>query len=57
MMIKTAEQIWNAALAMSPGYLIDRFLDWMEELSITMVPAQADRLACIEVRTEARLDR
>lgn len=52
MMIKTAVQMWDAALARSPGYLIDKLLDWIEELSNTVVVAQPDSLALIEVRTE-----
>ena len=42
---KTAKQMWNAALAMSPSYLIDKFLDWVEELSIAKTPAQVNGLA------------
>jgi hypothetical protein len=49
--------MWSAALAMRPGYLIDKFLDWIEELSNTMVAAQADTLALTEARIEARRDR
>jgi hypothetical protein len=52
MMIKTAERMWGAALLMSPGYLIDKFLDWIEELSEAMVPARVEEL----VRVEARRD-
>jgi hypothetical protein len=54
---KTAKQICAAALATSPGYLIDKFLDWIEQLSVTMVPAQMDGLVCIEIRTERLHDR
>jgi hypothetical protein len=57
MMIKTAVQVWDAALATRPGHLIDKFLDWIEELSNTMVAAQPDTPALIEVRIEARRDR
>ena len=57
MMIKTAEQMWGAALLMlSPGCLIDKFLDWLEELRGAMVPAQIDGLAGNAERTEALLD-
>ena len=55
MMIKTAIQtiqIWRTALATRPGHLIDKFLDWMEELSITMMPVEMNELACIEVRVD-----
>jgi hypothetical protein len=54
MMTRAAEQIRRAVLAMSPRYLIDRFLNWTEQLSIMMAPAQVNRLACIEARTKAR---
>ena len=57
MMIKTAAQVWDAALAIRPGHLIDKFLDWIEELTSTMVPARGDGLVCIEVRTDVRRDR
>jgi len=56
-MTRTAKQMWGAAVATSPGYLIDKFLDWIEELSLSMEPAHVKELACIDVRTYARLDR
>jgi hypothetical protein len=54
MMIKTALQAIQrrTALATTPGYLVDKFLDWMDELSITMMPVRVDGLACIEVRAD-----
>jgi hypothetical protein len=51
-MIKTAERIWGAALLMSPGCLIDKFLDWIEELSEAMVPARVEELVRIEARRD-----
>ena len=57
MMINTAMRIRAAALAMRPGHLIDKVLDWVEELSTTMVAAQPNTLALIEARIEARRDR
>ena len=34
MIVRTAEAAWGTAcLMLSPGYLIDRFLDWLEEVS------------------------
>jgi hypothetical protein len=55
MISKTAEQMWGVALlTLSPGYLIDKFLDWVEEFRGTMLPAYVDRLD--EVRAEERLD-
>ena len=56
MMTKTAEQIWGAALLLSPGYVIDKFLDWLEEMNVAMVPAQVGGLAKREVRAETMLD-
>ncbi|HZR88870.1 MAG TPA: hypothetical protein VFB02_18825 [Bradyrhizobium sp.] len=57
MMIKTAMQMRDAAFATRPGYLIDKFLDWVEQLSSTIPSAQLDRLALIEIRTERVRDR
>jgi hypothetical protein len=57
MISKTAEQIWGTALSMlSPGCLIDKFLDWVDELRCTMVPARVDRSAGNETPTDAQLD-
>jgi hypothetical protein len=56
MMIKTAVRIWHAAHATRPGHLIDKFLDWIEVLSVTMPPAQVDGLVRSEIRTESRCD-
>jgi hypothetical protein len=58
MMNQTAERMWDAGLAMlSPALLIDRFLDWVEQLgNAMMLPAQADNLSCQEMRIETRLD-
>jgi len=37
------EKIWGAArLMLSPGYLIDKFLDWIDERSCVDVVAQGD---------------
>ena len=34
MIVRTAEMIWGAArLMLSPGHLIDRFLDWLDEVN------------------------
>ena len=57
MVIKTAMRMWSAALAMRPGYLIDEFLDWMEETSSAIVSAQVRELALIQARTERLRDR
>jgi hypothetical protein len=49
---KTAEQMWGVALAMSPGNLIDKFLDWLEELSGTLLPAHVEGLTRIKERRD-----
>jgi hypothetical protein len=57
MINQMAERIRGASLSMlSPGFLIDRFLDQIEKLSGMIVPAQADKLSCEETRIEAFLD-
>jgi hypothetical protein len=34
MIVRTAEAMWGAArLMLSPGYLIDKFLDWLDEVN------------------------
>lgn len=54
MMIELADQIRGAALLMlNPGYAIDKFLDWIEELSGALAPVQVDGLVYLEVRTRA----
>ena len=40
MMIKIAARIRGAAVSLRPGYFIDRFLDWLEELSVVIAPRQ-----------------
>ncbi len=58
MMNQTAKRMWDAGLStLSLGFLIDRFLDWVEQLGAAMMmPARADDLSCVEVRIETRLD-
>ncbi len=57
MMHQMAERMWSAGLLMlSPGCLIDRLLDRIEDLRGVIVPAQADGLPCREVRIETRFD-
>ena len=36
MMNQLAERMWVAALSMSPGHLVDKSLDWLEELRVAM---------------------
>jgi hypothetical protein len=59
MMNQTAERMRDAGLLMlSPGCLVDRFLDWVEQLGgAIMVPARAANLSCQEIRIETHLDR
>ena len=58
MINQAAERRWGASLSMlSPGFLIDRLLDQIENLRDAILPAQADRLSCEEMRIEAPLDR
>ena len=51
-----AERLWVAAVSMSPGYLVDKCLDWLKELSDAMALAEIDSLACNEVRTRVLFD-
>jgi hypothetical protein len=57
MMIKAAEQMWRAALAMSRIDLSNKFLDWIEQLGGVLAPAQVNRPACIKIRIDARRNR
>ena len=50
------EQLWGTVLALSPSCLIDRFLDWLEELSVSMLPAPAAAFASVEVQPETMRD-
>ena len=45
-----------AALSMSPEHLIDKFLDWLEELRGAMALAEIDGLARNEARTKVLFD-
>ena len=56
MVTRIAEEIWGEALSLSPGCLIDKFLDWLDEMNVAMVPAQIGGLAKREVRAETMLD-
>ncbi|WP_187399297.1 hypothetical protein [Bradyrhizobium paxllaeri] len=55
-MNQLAGRIGGAALSMSPGHLVDKFLDWLEELRSAMALAEIDRLAGNEVRTKVLFD-
>ena len=56
MMNQHAERMWVAALSMSPGHLVDKFLDLLEELRCAMALAEIDSLARNEVRTKVLFD-
>jgi hypothetical protein len=56
MMNQLAERMKVAALLMSPGHLIDKLLDRLEELRGAMALVEIDRLARNEARTRVRFD-
>ena len=55
-MNQLAERMWDAALSMSPGHLVDKFLDWLDELRGAMALVETDGLARNELRTNVLLD-
>ena len=55
-MNQLAARIGAAALSMSPGHVIDKFLDWLEDLRVAMALPEMDRLACDEMRTKVLYD-
>ena len=55
-MNQLAERMWDAALSMSPGHLVDKFLYWLDELRGAMALAEIDGLARNEVRTKVLFD-
>jgi hypothetical protein len=56
MMNQIAERMWVTALSMSPGHLIDKFLERLEELRGAMALAEINSLARDEVRTKVLFD-
>ena len=56
MMNQLTERMRVAAFSMSPGHLIDKFLDWLEELRGAMALAEMDGLARNEARTKVLFD-
>jgi hypothetical protein len=56
MMNQLAGRIGVAALSMSPEHLVDKFLDWLDELRSAMALTEIDRLARNEVRTRMLFD-
>jgi hypothetical protein len=56
---QTMVRIWGAGLLLlNPGRLIDWLLDRLEELSVAMMPAQAEviPISCRESPSERRFD-
>jgi hypothetical protein len=56
MINQLGERMRVTALLMSPGYLIDKLLDWLEELRGTMALPDIDGLARNEARTRVLFD-
>lgn len=56
MMNQLAGRIGAAAHSMSPGHLVDKFLDWLEDVRGALALAEIDGLARNEVRTKVLLD-
>ena len=56
MMNQLAERMRGVALSMSPGHLIDRLLDWLEELRGAMALAEVDSLARTEAQSRVLFD-
>ncbi|MEH2505512.1 hypothetical protein V1290_004323 [Bradyrhizobium sp. AZCC 1578] len=56
MMNQLAERMRGAALSMSPEHLVDKFLDWLEELRGALALAEIDGLARNEARTRMLYD-
>jgi hypothetical protein len=45
MIYQLAERMWDAARSMSPGHIVDKFLDWLDELRGAMALVETDGLA------------
>ena len=55
-MNQLAGWIGAAARSMSPGHLVEKFLNWLEELRHALALAEIDGLARSEVRTRTLFD-
>ncbi len=55
-MNQLAEWMWGAALSMSPENLVDKLLDWLEELRGAMALVEIDGSARNELRTKMLFD-
>jgi hypothetical protein len=56
MMDQLAERMRVAALSMSPEHMVDKFLDWLEELRGALALAEINSLARNEARTKVLFD-
>ena len=59
MMNQTMTRMWRTGLLLlNPGRLVDRLLDRLDELSVAMMPAQAEMIpiSCRESPAERRYD-
>jgi hypothetical protein len=56
MINQLAEKMRVAALSMSPEHLVDKFLNWLEDLRGAMALAEINSLARNEVRTKVLFD-
>jgi hypothetical protein len=56
MINQLAERMRVAALSMSPEHLIDKFLDWLDELRGAMALAEINSLPRNEARTKVLFD-
>lgn len=56
MINQLAERMRVAALSMSPEHLVDKFLDWLEELRGALALDEIDGLARNEARAKVLFD-
>ena len=56
MMDQLAERMRVAALSMSPEHMVDKFLDWLEELRGALALAEINSLAPNEARSKVLFD-
>ena len=56
MINQLAERIGVVALSIGPSHLMDRFLDWLEELRSAMALDEINSLAREEARTRVLID-
>jgi hypothetical protein len=57
MINQTTERMWRSAFSMlSPLWLIDRMLDWVDELGAAILTAEDNARSCQLAHIEVRLD-